>query len=63
MRTPSDGDVGKFTLFLFRVRPRPFFLGLDWLGGLVYLRYVYRAYMFVNDSDDEQATTLYKSVL
>ncbi len=40
MRTPSDGDVGKYTLFLFRVRLRPFFLRLDWLGGLGYLRYV-----------------------
>src|SRR6266403_4327643 len=36
---------------------------LGWLGRLGYPRYVYGAHMFVIDSDDDQATTLCKSVL
>src|SRR6266446_3014544 len=36
---------------------------LGWFGRLGYPQYVYGAYMFVIDSDNEQATTLYKSVL
>ncbi len=36
---------------------------VGWLGRLGYPQYVYRAYIFVNDSNDEQATTLYKFVM
>jgi len=36
---------------------------LVWKIKVSLVHTVYRAYMFVDDGDDEQATTLYKSVL
>src|SRR6266478_2591651 len=74
--TPSDGGLSSgcvlvpfffpfFSLFLCRFCHLISHLislsgQLSWLGRLGYPRYVRRVYMFVND---EQATTLCKSVL
>ncbi len=65
-RTSSDGDfsagcvlVPIFSLFICHsVISHLIFLSgwFGWLGRLGYPRYVYGAYMFVDDCDDEQAT-------
>ncbi|SRR6266403_791473 len=64
---------GAFSYQFFFILPLPFLPlisrlislsgRLGWLRRLGYPRYVYGAYMFVDDSDDEQATTFYKTIL